>query len=251
MAFVRKRCCGKFGWSVLVDSSPKLIFGTLRYCSTVTTNLVVSAVTTRRGNYITPEKKPPSPLECSSALHRPGDEEEEAKAVAKEGEAISAAVDYAASLTFNDEQLCQLCFENNVAERGNNDTGGDDRGMNDDDGGNDHDDEGGEQQVEEEMGEAWERVTKKRKSQMSDDELHTYFDSHLRGVGECPNPSCNCVAIIADRDVRDSVVRYLCWFNAKTKYEQDSIVFEWFKHSWYLKKGSKYTCFASHLLMTA
>ena len=31
MAFVRKRCCGKFGWSVLVDSSPKLIFGTLRY----------------------------------------------------------------------------------------------------------------------------------------------------------------------------------------------------------------------------
>ena len=43
MAFVRKRCGGKFGWSVLVDSSPKLIFGTLRYCSTVTTNLVVSA----------------------------------------------------------------------------------------------------------------------------------------------------------------------------------------------------------------
>ena len=51
------------------------------------------------------------------------------------------------------------------------------------------------------MGEAWERVTKKPKSQMSDDELRTYFDSHLRGVGECPNPSCNCVAIIADRDV--------------------------------------------------
>ena len=93
------------------------------------------------------------------------------------------------------------------------------------------------------MGEAWERVTKKRKSQMSNDELHTYFDSHLRGVGECPNPSCNCVAIIADRDVRDSVVRYLCWFNAKTKYEQDSIVFEWFKYSSYLKKGSKYTLF--------
>jgi hypothetical protein len=31
MAFVRKRCGGKFEWSVLVDSSPKLIFGTLRY----------------------------------------------------------------------------------------------------------------------------------------------------------------------------------------------------------------------------
>ena len=189
-------------------------------------------VTTRRGDYITPEKNPPGCLKCSPALRRPGDEEEEAEAVAEEGEAISAAVDY----------VCQLCYENDVAEGGNDNTGGDDRGMNDDDGGDDRDDEG-EQQVEEEMGEAWERVTKKRKSQMSDDELRTYFDSHLRGVGECPNPSCNCIAIIADRDVRDSVVRYLCWFNAKTKYEQDSIVFEWFKYSLYLKKGSKYTLF--------
>ncbi len=60
---------------------------------------------------------------------------------------------------------------------GNDDTGGDDHGMNDDNGGDNRDDEG-EQQVEEEMGEAWERVTKKRKSRMSDDELHTYFDSH-------------------------------------------------------------------------
>ena len=28
MAFVRKHCGGKFGWSFLVDSSPKLIQGT-------------------------------------------------------------------------------------------------------------------------------------------------------------------------------------------------------------------------------
>jgi hypothetical protein len=69
----------------------------------------------------------------------------------------------------------------------NVDNGGDDHGLNDDEGG---------QQVEEEMGEAWERVTKKRKSQMSDDELRTYFYSKLRGVSECPNPSCNCIAII-------------------------------------------------------
>jgi hypothetical protein len=39
-AFVQKCCGGKFGWSVLVDSSPKLIFGTLRlrYSKTLTTN---------------------------------------------------------------------------------------------------------------------------------------------------------------------------------------------------------------------
>jgi hypothetical protein len=112
-------------------------------------------------------------------LRRPGDEEEEAEAEVEEGEVISAAVDYAASLTFNDEQLC---YENDVAERGNDDTGGNDRGMNDDDGGDNRDNEG-EQQVEEEMGEAWERVTKKCKSQMSNDELCNYFDSHLGGVG--------------------------------------------------------------------
>jgi hypothetical protein len=35
MAFVRKRCGGKFGWPVLVDSSPTLI--TLRYSKTLTT----------------------------------------------------------------------------------------------------------------------------------------------------------------------------------------------------------------------
>jgi len=188
-------------------------------------------VTTRCGDYITPEKNPPGPLECSPALRRPGDKEDEAEAE-EEGEAVSAAVDYAASLlTFDNEQLC---YENNVAAGGNDDAGGDDRGMNDDDGGDDRggmNDDEGEQQVEEEMGEVWERVTKKRKSQMSNDELRAYFDSLLRGVGECPNPSCNCIAIIADsRVIRDSVVRYFCWFNAKTKYEQDSIVFKWFKY---------------------
>jgi len=168
-------------------------------------------VTTRCGDYITPEKNPPGPLECSPSLRRPFDKEDEADAK-EEGKAILAAVNYAASLlTFGNEQLY---YENDVAAGGNNDAGGDDRGMNDDDDGNDRggmNDNEGEQQVEEEMGEAWERVTKKCKSQMSNDELCAYFDSHLRGVGECPNPSFNCIAIIADsRDVRESVVRYLC-----------------------------------------
>jgi len=92
-------------------------------------------VTTRRSDSITPEKNPPAPLECSPALCRPGNKKDEAEAKAKEeGEAVSAAVglDYAASLTFDDEQIY---YENDVAAGGNDDTGGDDRGMNDDDGG--------------------------------------------------------------------------------------------------------------------
>ena len=72
-------------------------------------------VTTRRGDYITPEKKPPGPLECSPALRRPGNKEDEAEAE-EEGEAVSAAVDYTASLvTFYNEQLYS---ENDVAVGG-------------------------------------------------------------------------------------------------------------------------------------
>ncbi len=109
-------------------------------------------VSTRRGDYSTPEKNPPRPLECSPASRRPGDEEDKAE----EDEAMSAAVDYATSLTFY--------YENDVAAGGNYDAGGNDRGMNVDDGGDDrgmNDNEGEQQQqVEEEMGEAWERVTR-------------------------------------------------------------------------------------------
>ena len=186
---------------------------------------------TRFGNYSTPEKNPPCPLECSPAL-RPGNKDSEVK----EDKAISAAADYATSLTFNDEQHAN---KNNVVAGGNIDNGGSNCGMNNNDGGNDPgmNDDKGEQQVEEERGGAWERVTKKRKSQISDDELHTYFDSQLRGMGKCPNQGCNCFAILANRDVRDSIGGYFCWFNAKMKYEQDSIVFKCFKYLSYLKKS--------------
>ena len=78
-------------------------------------------------------------------------------------------------------------------------------------------------------------MSKKRKSEISADELRTYFDCQLRGVRECPNRGCDCIAILGDTDVRVLVVKYLCWFNAKTKYEQDSIIFEWFCKSNYFR----------------
>ena len=103
-------------------------------------------MSTRRGDYSTPEKNPLCPLKCSPAS-RPGDEEDEAK----EGEAISAAVNYANSLTFGGEQHAN---ENNVTAGGNDNTGGDNRGMNNDNGGNNRgmNNNKGEQQVKEEMG---------------------------------------------------------------------------------------------------
>ncbi len=103
-------------------------------------------VSTRRGDYSTPEKNPPHPLECSPASRRPGDKEDKAE----EDKAMSATVDYAFSLTFDNEQLY---YENDVAAGGNVNDGGDGRGMNDNEGEQ-------QQQVDEEMGEAWERVTR-------------------------------------------------------------------------------------------
>jgi hypothetical protein len=57
-----------------------------------------------------------------------------------------------------------------------------------------------EQAVDDEEGEAWQRVSTKR-NEMTADELHTYFDCQLRGVRECPNWGCDCIAILGDSDV--------------------------------------------------
>ena len=55
-------------------------------------------------------------------------------------------------------------------------------------------------QGENEEDEVWKRVSKKCKKEMTPDELCTYFDSQLKGVGDCPNQGCDCVAI-ADKNV--------------------------------------------------
>ena len=90
---------------------------------------------------------------------------------------------------------------------------------------------------EAEMGEArrrrWGRHGREKStSEMSFDELHSYYyESKLRQVGKCPNKNCNCLAILSDVGICLSVVMYLCWFNGKTKYKQDTLVFEWFKYT--------------------
>jgi hypothetical protein len=88
-----------------------------------------------------------------------------------------------------------------------------------------------EEAEEAEMGEAWQRVTKKSKSKMSFEELHSYYESKLRQVGKCPNKKCDCLAILSDMGVRAPVVKYLCWFNGETKYKQDTLVLGWFKYT--------------------
>jgi hypothetical protein len=40
---------------------------------------------------------------------------------------------------------------------------------------------------------------------------------------------------LADASARASVTKYLTWFEQKNKYEQDLLIFEWFRYSSFLK----------------
>ena len=64
---------------------------------------------------------------------------------------------------------------------------------------------------------AWERVTKKCKLEMSDKEIYTHFDNHLKGNGKCPNQRCNCVAILANGDIRVSMSEVLMLVQCEIK----------------------------------
>ena len=66
-----------------------------------------------------------------------------------------------------------------------------------------------EEAEEAEMGEAWQRVTKKSKSTMSFGELHSYYESKLRQVDKCPNKKCDCLAILSDMGVCLCVSRHV------------------------------------------
>jgi hypothetical protein len=95
-----------------------------------------------------------------------------------------------------------------------------------------------EMEVEEEKVEEAECVTllnRKSKLGMNEVALFEYFNTRLEETTECPNKRCTCLAILGDASARASVAKYLTWFEQKNKYKQDSIVFEWFRYSSFLK----------------
>ncbi len=96
--------------------------------------------------------------------------------------------------------------------------------------------------VEEEKGEEAECVTflsRKSKLGMIEVALFEYFNTRLEETTECPNKRCTCLAILGDANARAFVAKYLTWFEQKNKYEQDLIVFEWFRYSSFLKPRTK------------
>ena len=99
----------------------------------------------------------------------------------------------------------------------------------DDDDDNDDDDEEGSALN------CWGRLKRKIKLDMSDGDLSNHFDDRLRGETQCPNKNCGCLAVLYDPIARALVIKYLVWFERRSKYNQDSIIFEWLKYSTFIK----------------
>jgi hypothetical protein len=47
----------------------------------------------------------------------------------------------------------------------------------------------------------------------------------------CGMTSCDCLNILSDVNVRECVAQYLLQFVRKSKYDQDSIILEWYKYA--------------------
>jgi hypothetical protein len=99
-----------------------------------------------------------------------------------------------------------------------------------------------EMAVEEEKGEEAECGTflsRKSKLGMHEVALFECFNTQLEETTQCPNKCCTCLAILGDASARASVAKYWTWFERRNKYEQDPIIFEWFRYSSFLKPSTE------------
>jgi hypothetical protein len=86
---------------------------------------------------------------------------------------------------------------------------------------------------DEEVEEKYVRLSVRSKSKISDTDLLIHFNTRFekRASSICPNRQCDCLSILGNRNARSSIVRYFSWFKKKETYEQNSIVFEWYRYS--------------------
>ncbi len=81
--------------------------------------------------------------------------------------------------------------------------------------------------------------SRKSKLGMNKIALFENFNTQLKETAQCPNKQCTCLAILGDESARSSVAKFLTWFKQRNKYEQDLIVYEWFRYSSFLKPSAE------------
>ena len=72
----------------------------------------------------------------------------------------------------------------------------------------------------------WKSVKK-----ISDKELLVIISKGIACLPSCGTTSCDCLDILSDVNVRECVAQYLLQFVRKSKYDQDSIILEWYKYA--------------------
>lgn len=84
---------------------------------------------------------------------------------------------------------------------------------------------------------------RKELKSLNKEERIDYFDKYLEkcGKNKCSDKNCTCLDTIkGELNVRMSVAHYLATFEMKSKYEQDSIILEWYKYSQAARVGQQY-----------
>jgi hypothetical protein len=65
----------------------------------------------------------------------------------------------------------------------------------------------------------------------SNKELLVIISEGITCLPLCRRTSCDCLDILSDVNVRECVAQYLLQFVKKSKYDQDSIIWEWYKYA--------------------
>ncbi len=65
----------------------------------------------------------------------------------------------------------------------------------------------------------------------SDEELLVIISEGITCLLSCHRTSCDCLGILSDVNVREYGAQYLLQFVKKSKYDQDSIILEWYKYA--------------------
>jgi hypothetical protein len=71
---------------------------------------------------------------------------------------------------------------------------------------------------------------RKSMKKISDEELLVILSEGTTRLPSCIS-ACDCLVILSDVNVRQCVAQYLLQFVRKSKYDQDSIVLEWYKYA--------------------
>jgi len=65
----------------------------------------------------------------------------------------------------------------------------------------------------------------------SDKELLVIISEGITCLPSCRRTSCDCLGILSDVNDWECVPQYLLQFMKKSKYDQDSIILEWYKYA--------------------